>query len=746
MISVISSRPVTADAARSWSYYAEVGETFFYVLIGIELAMVMLAAPAATAGAICLDRSRGNLQHMMATDLSNAEIVFGKLAARMLPVLGLIGCSWPVMAICSLLGGIDPEALTMAFAVILAVAVLGCSMALTLSIWARRPHEVVLTVYSFWMVMLLAWPLRSGLSKVGLGAFSAWTFLLNPFMVAFARYSGSRPMGSNGYAVFLGGVIAISACLIAVAVWRVRAVSSLERVPSQRERRIGWIGRITRLLPGPSLDGNPVVWREWHRTRPSTWMLAMFLLIGGMTTLVCAMATIHVWLTGIRGPGASWEVAGLIAELIQIGFGLLMMAALAPLSMSEERQRGSLDLLAATTLSTREIVIGKWLGTFRLVPLLLVGPAIMSLGFATARPMTSLAAKVAVAVGTSRAVQDPVPTTSRLAIAVIILVTILAHGAFLTSLGLFLAIWVKRLSRAIAIGVCTFVFLAMGWPLIANSITGMNADATQLMLVSPLFSTLFLSEESAALRVIRPDLARWTLFWNAEFLVLAAGLLWWSVATFDSRFGRIPERERRWPVLGDVVVILNAIVAVAIAFGAYDVWMGAGKHSGSRQSARAELAVAEIAVLFIASGVVAALSVCRAERAGHNRGAALTRFFLIERWKSCYRLVLFAAIAPSLFGLTMAMPEPHWNVPARPTSAANGQATVRVSRPPEVSSTAATCWQAILADRLAKRAALLITILLAGAGITSLGIAAGVLIRSRLGMLRVSKEFGRRRP
>ena len=34
--------------------------------------------------------------------------------------------------------------------------------------------------------------------------------------------------------------------------------------------------------------------------------------------------------------------------------------------MAEERQRGSLDILAATALSTRAIVIGKWLGTFRL--------------------------------------------------------------------------------------------------------------------------------------------------------------------------------------------------------------------------------------------------------------------------------------------------------------------------------------------------------------------------------------------
>ena len=70
-----------------------------------------------------MDRARGTLAHMLMTDLSDAEIVLGKLAARLLPVLGLVACTWPVMAISSLLGGIDPIALTLAFAIIVAMAV-----------------------------------------------------------------------------------------------------------------------------------------------------------------------------------------------------------------------------------------------------------------------------------------------------------------------------------------------------------------------------------------------------------------------------------------------------------------------------------------------------------------------------------------------------------------------------------------------------------------------------------------------
>ena len=87
---------------------ARYGENLYETIVSIELTLVLLAAPAATAGAICLDKARGTLDHMLATDLSNAEIVLGKLGVRLVPVLGLIACVLPITALTSLLGGIDP--------------------------------------------------------------------------------------------------------------------------------------------------------------------------------------------------------------------------------------------------------------------------------------------------------------------------------------------------------------------------------------------------------------------------------------------------------------------------------------------------------------------------------------------------------------------------------------------------------------------------------------------------------------
>ena len=168
----------------------------------------MLVAPAATAGAICLDRARGTLAHVMATDLSDSEIVLGKLAARLLPVMGLVACTWPVMAISTLLGGIDPTALTLGFAIIVTVALLGCAIALALSVWARKPHEVILATYAFWLVVLMAWPVwyTSLGGRVLRDTRGTGFWLANPFYLAFAPYSDSRPIWFLGLCVvFRGG-------------------------------------------------------------------------------------------------------------------------------------------------------------------------------------------------------------------------------------------------------------------------------------------------------------------------------------------------------------------------------------------------------------------------------------------------------------------------------------------------------------------------------------------------------------
>ena len=202
---------------------AMLGEGFYLGFVGMQLTLVLLAAPAATAGSICLDRARGTLTHMLVTDLSSAEIVLGKLAARLVPVLGLLACTLPLMEILALVGGLDPNALLGAFVVAVGIAVLGSSLALLFSLWVGKTHEAILGTYAVWGLWLLWTPISSIVRALFPNAFFfPPPFSADPFGLAFAPYRVPRLVAWQDYASFLGVTLALSAMLVAIAVFRLR--------------------------------------------------------------------------------------------------------------------------------------------------------------------------------------------------------------------------------------------------------------------------------------------------------------------------------------------------------------------------------------------------------------------------------------------------------------------------------------------------------------------------------------------
>ncbi len=285
---------------------ASTGAVFSQTLVGIQLALVLLAAPAATAGAICLDKSRGTLAHMLTTDLSDGEIVLGKLAARLVPVLGLVVCTVPVMMIATLLGGADPAGLVGAFLTSVGLAFLGCTLAFAFSVWGKKTTEVLLASYLMIGIWLLAEPgFGMARSATGSGVTAPeWVAKLNPFLLCYGNLFRPRSVTEVDYVVFLAVCVVLSTALAALSVWRIRAVSIRQLSGPQRTARVRQGRKLLRLSrlcspqlcggsscsPAPSLDRNPVLWREWHRNRPSRWSricwLAYVIAAGGFSGLI----------------------------------------------------------------------------------------------------------------------------------------------------------------------------------------------------------------------------------------------------------------------------------------------------------------------------------------------------------------------------------------------------------------------------------------------------------------------------
>jgi ABC-type transport system involved in multi-copper enzyme maturation permease subunit len=753
-IATIAMQSPTIDPRYAWREYAALGVSYFYGVIGVELALVMLAAPAATAGAICVDRARGTLAHMLATDLSDPEIVLGKLAARLLPVLGLVACSWPVMALSSLLGGIDPQALTLAFAIILAVALLGCSMAMALSVWARKPHEVVLVVYTFWALVLLLWPIWYVLAWAKLvGPPAGWSLLANPYYLAFAPYSAPGRVDLWDYLGFFAAALGAAVALAVLAVWRMRPVARRGTDERRKGPRLGWLGRLSRRLPGPALDGNPVLWREWHRSRPSRWTTILIVLLGG-STAACAVGAVTALIQGLPvRPGAApvGLIVGAYGAILQLIFGLLMLSAAAPTSMAEERQRGSLDLLAATTLSTPTIVLGKWLGTLRQVALLAIGPGFLGLALALAvkPPQNS-------PLGLPASYDGELSDGAVVFGACLMITTILAHGALIASVGLALAVWIARQSRAIALCVGLAVIVGAGWPIVSVAMR-LRRAGVGLMCLSPVVAVFQLFEVVIGRRRFRSDVLWWITFWDIECLALALGLLWLTVRTFDRRFDRVPDRPGRAPVLADVVMVLAGSIGIGSLIGAIAAWvLGTGNFMPvvNMGVSACILAVAAGFVLLAALAASTMSPAATSPAMAPVCAAAISdRKSFAIRWWEAFRLVLLLAIGPALVALALATaPMPFqvatkvkplpgggsvrietnpWGDTYVTTTDASGRQTARLATDAEIAE-AGPAPPTITRGALLQVAALAtVTVLAHGAAFVSLGAALGVWIRRR---------------
>ena len=550
---------------------ARISYGFFSILGVVQLSLVLLAAPAVAAGSICGDRARGTLAHMMVTDLADREIVLGKLGSRLTPVLGVVLAAVPVAALGGLMGGLDFSALLALFAETAAMAVFGVSLAMAASVRAERPREVLMLVYAVetaWLLVVPLWWIVSSAGLIGLvkpGASMpgppSWFQAANPFVIAFAPYD-DQAIWTFGYvAGFCGGLLALSAILIGLAMLGLRRAAfggTVRKAAKVRRRSLAAI--LFPSVTGPSLDGNPVLWREWHRNRPSRWERR----IGWGLAVVCwGMVLMGVYATITQGPSNGMQQLFLIPLLIHCAFGFLMLSVAAPSSLAEERVRGSLDVLLTTPMASRAVLAAKWWGLYRrvLTPAVLV---VFTVGFVAAT--TEYQNPVMMAKKIMRSI--PVTDLDRALAVSLAGADFLASGAVIVSLGLALATWVRRLGRAIGAGVTAFFFFGIFWLFLIEILESSLVDNSQLQSNRSIQWTQWLLEASISISpVLGPvmpmtEMTNWhTTPLGSEWiamgvivvlkLAVAWGLFALTARTFDRCMGRVPDRpRRRWVGLG----------------------------------------------------------------------------------------------------------------------------------------------------------------------------------------------------
>jgi hypothetical protein len=174
-------------------------------------------------------------------------------------------------------------------------------------------------------------------------------------------------------------------------------------------------------------------------------------------------------------------------------------------------------VLMTTPLSSRAIVLGKWWGSFRSVPMLAVLPGVLALGLGLKRGQ-GLAA---------------------IPFAALIALLVMAYGAVITSVGLAIATWQPRLGRAVAFSVAIYVIVTVVYPAIAITTARLGPRDTMVLWPSPFFG-MFLPMGWLAWELFMGAGAHIVMFvWIALTVAIAYVILGVTIAVFDRLLGRM---------------------------------------------------------------------------------------------------------------------------------------------------------------------------------------------------------------
>jgi ABC-type transport system involved in multi-copper enzyme maturation permease subunit len=403
------------QVVRNVGDLARFGAILFQVLAPLQLALALFFSALLAASGVAQEKDRRTLVLLLLTNLSNSELVLGKLLASMLFVLVLLGAALPLFMLLVLLGGTGFEQVGRVFAVTLAASLAAGSLGSTLALWREKTFQTLaltLLILVFWLAVGEA--TASGVfgSTWQGGATSDWAATFSPWHALLAAARPELPDGSgllsflhlgdtffltNPAVLFLGVSLAFAFILNAIAIFCVRIwnPSREARLQSPEAAEAGSIWgaayditvgagqpatadrpRSVHAAPGKTraVWSNPIIWREmrtWAYGRKTLIIRLAYLLL-----FACATAALY----GMINSPAGVDRNGALLVLVPLFLvSLTLVNAQAVTSLTTERDLGAIDLLLVTDLTAKEFVFGKLGGALYnakemvVLPLLLCG-------------------------------------------------------------------------------------------------------------------------------------------------------------------------------------------------------------------------------------------------------------------------------------------------------------------------------------------------------------------------------------
>ena len=122
---------------------ARFGGILYWMFAMLQLTLMLFFAPLFTAATVSYEKDRRTFTLLLMTDLSDLEIVLGKLVAGLMNVLTILAASVGLLFLCTLLGGISFGQVGNLFAVTASSGVAGGALGLLIALWRDRTFQSI---------------------------------------------------------------------------------------------------------------------------------------------------------------------------------------------------------------------------------------------------------------------------------------------------------------------------------------------------------------------------------------------------------------------------------------------------------------------------------------------------------------------------------------------------------------------------------------------------------------------------
>jgi len=408
LVSTIWQVMAGAQTINDIGELAQLGATSFQFMAPLQLAVTLFFSALLGAGAVAAEKDRRTLDLLLLTELTNVELVLGKLLSSLVAILPMIVSAIPLFVIISLLGGVTLEQIARVFAIVCASGVAAGSVGCLVAFWREKTFQSVAVT----LLLLVAWLAAGEAIDAGLfgehpagASASAWAVAVSPWRATMWAMRSFTPPGeatisllpwAGPVTLFLmfAGAVTFFANLTAILCVRVWNPSRETRITGESEDRPpavattphAWTiagrnapapastpnvtGETTANIavpagaalspqarqPGRTREvwDNPILWREirtWAYGRRTLMLRVAYL------ALFAASALGLHWSIPARGLPQMDRVALLLSPLAVLSLVLINVQAVT--ALTSERDARALDLLLVTDLTPREFIVGK---------------------------------------------------------------------------------------------------------------------------------------------------------------------------------------------------------------------------------------------------------------------------------------------------------------------------------------------------------------------------------------------------